>query len=464
MNRIVLCAALAAVLGTGLGAAHAESFTYHGTLQDAGKPADGPYDLRLTLYSSANGGAALSTPVQLFGVPVREGSFSTTADFGDLSSLGTQAWLEVAVKPAGSGEFAALASRSPVSPDVNSCPGAWSLDGNSGNPAPSYLGTADAQDVIIKAGGITVASLVASKTAVGMSGGPAYAASGLKSTALSWSYAALGVASLAGGYSGGTLFDGSFVWGDKPSSGHTINDSAPNQFIVQANGGVGINTAHAEGGTNPLNSTLTIGLPSMTTGSGLASIKLKGQDSGTTSVTLGGLASLLGTGYPVLAITSHNNDGTNYTNAVFSNKKARFNGSTAIGALSVGTDGTDGNGAYVTNGGTWTNASSRTFKDGFAAVNVEGVLNKLVAMPVQTWFYKQSHAEGVHMGPVAEDFATSFGLGNDDKHVGTVDESGVAFAAIQGLNKKLEKENAELRGKFDDLATRLARLESGKGE
>ena len=41
MNRLTLCAALAAALGMGMSAAHADTFTYHGTLQDSGQKADG---------------------------------------------------------------------------------------------------------------------------------------------------------------------------------------------------------------------------------------------------------------------------------------------------------------------------------------------------------------------------------------------------------------------------------------
>jgi hypothetical protein len=33
----------------------------------------------------------------------------------------------------------------------------------------------------------------------------------------------------------------------------------------------------------------------------------------------------------------------------------------------------------------------------------------------------------------------AFGVGPDDKHITTVDAGGVALAAIQGLNQKLEK-------------------------
>src|SRR6476620_4834276 len=122
-----------------------------------------------------------------------------------------------------------------------------------------------------------------------------------------------------------------------------------------------------------------------------------------------------------------------------------FNSAAAGEALAVGDGSHIGGGAYLSNGGVWTNAASKTFKDGFGSVDVGAVLEKLVAMPVQTWFYKQSHDEGRHIGPFAEDFATVFGYGNDDKHISTVDESGVAIAAIQGLNQKVESDNAALK-------------------
>jgi hypothetical protein len=50
-----------------------------------------------------------------------------------------------------------------------------------------------------------------------------------------------------------------------------------------------------------------------------------------------------------------------------------------------------------------------------------------------------------HIGPVAQDFYAAFGLnGGDDKHISTVDEGGVALAAIQGLNQKLNQKDAEI--------------------
>jgi regulator of replication initiation timing len=50
-------------------------------------------------------------------------------------------------------------------------------------------------------------------------------------------------------------------------------------------------------------------------------------------------------------------------------------------------------------------------------------------------------------------------IGPDDKHITTVDEGGVALAAIQGLNQKVESENAALRAENAQLKARLDKLE-----
>ncbi|MDP2274738.1 MAG: tail fiber domain-containing protein [Archangium sp.] len=124
----------------------------------------------------------------------------------------------------------------------------------------------------------------------------------------------------------------------------------------------------------------------------------------------------------------------------------------------VGTDTANGNGAYLTPGGVWTNASSRHFKHALQAVNTASVLEKVVSLKVSTWEYKDS-VEGRHMGPMAEDFSAAFALGKDAQRIATVDEGGVALAAIQGLNDKLERENAALHTALSKLERRLSKLE-----
>ena len=67
--------------------------------------------------------------------------------------------------------------------------------------------------------------------------------------------------------------------------------------------------------------------------------------------------------------------------------------------------------------------------------------------------------------PMAQDSDAAFGLGADEKSITTVDADGVALAAIQGLNQKveersrrLEAENAELRRELAEIKRLLAKL------
>lgn len=116
-----------------------------------------------------------------------------------------------------------------------------------------------------------------------------------------------------------------------------------------------------------------------------------------------------------------------------------------------------GGGAYCT-GTQWQNASDRNLKDQFTAIEPRAVLDKVAALPITQWKYK-SEPDGVkHLGPVAQDFHAAFGLGDNDKSIGTVDESGVALAAIQGLNQKLEEKNAALEKEVAELRTLVKTL------
>jgi regulator of replication initiation timing len=71
---------------------------------------------------------------------------------------------------------------------------------------------------------------------------------------------------------------------------------------------------------------------------------------------------------------------------------------------------------------------------------------------------------------MAQDFYAAFGLGGSDTTITTVDPDGVALAAIQGLNERMESENATLRAENAELKTRLEKLErlvnsrDGQGE
>ena len=113
-------------------------------------------------------------------------------------------------------------------------------------------------------------------------------------------------------------------------------------------------------------------------------------------------------------------------------------------------------GSATCNGTTWVNGSDRNSKEDFAAVNPRTVLEKVSALPITEWKYKVEADGTQHLGPMAQDFHAAFGLnGTDDKHIATVDEEGVALAAIQGLNQKLNDKDAEIQ----KLEERLEKLE-----
>lgn len=229
----VLAAALLAAMGAT--AAQAAAFNYHGNLTDGGQPANGRYDLKISVYGSEQGAVLLVPAVTLFGVEVKEGSFSAELNLDDAAQAG--GWVGVAVRPAGGGEFAALSGRSKVEPE-GTCPAAWLLAGNAG-AGGSFLGTTDAVDLVVHAGGLEAARFDASNQSVILSPFLFATAPGVNSTSVSLSNGAAGDFSFAGGYSGGTAFDGSFVWGDQVSASYT--DSVPNQFIVKADGGFILN-------------------------------------------------------------------------------------------------------------------------------------------------------------------------------------------------------------------------------
>ncbi|NNF33317.1 MAG: hypothetical protein HKN68_04375 [Saprospiraceae bacterium] len=111
--------------------------------------------------------------------------------------------------------------------------------------------------------------------------------------------------------------------------------------------------------------------------------------------------------------------------------------------LHIGTDGTNGNGAHVTTGGSWTNGSSRLFKKNVKGVNTKEILEKLATLNILEWEYKNSD-EGKHLGPIAEEFYEVFRLGRDEQYISTVDADGVALAAIKALHQDGIKKQTEI--------------------
>jgi hypothetical protein len=117
-------------------------------------------------------------------------------------------------------------------------------------------------------------------------------------------------------------------------------------------------------------------------------------------------------------------------------------------------------------GGSWTSVSDRHAKENFEPVDAQSVLAQVAVLPLSRWNYKSQDASIRHLGPMAQDFKAAFGLGETDTGITSVDADGVALAAIQGLNAKVDggtqqtkAELAELRAENAALKARLEKLE-----
>ena len=87
------------------------AFTYQGTLEDKGSPANGAYDFQFVLYDALSGGSHVGTTQVIDDLLVDNGYFTALLDFGDVFD-GTALWLEISVRPgASTGSYTMLSPR-----------------------------------------------------------------------------------------------------------------------------------------------------------------------------------------------------------------------------------------------------------------------------------------------------------------------------------------------------------------
>ncbi|MBK9655253.1 MAG: hypothetical protein IPO66_07185 [Rhodanobacteraceae bacterium] len=288
--------------------------------------------------------------------------------------------------------------------DTNSASGTFSFVGGGGsNAASGFEGIVTGGFANCAGGAVSWASGNRAKVRPGLDPGVGSACSGLT-------------------YPGFLGDQGTFIWSDTQDADFV--SSGANQFLVRADGGAMFNRNTL---VDPGFDDFVIGARSASSG-GDADTDLR-------LVTRNGRSVAMfvsdGSGSLILNLPS-----------------------LTAGSNRLQVNGDVGGTATLSHGGAWTNASSRTFKEGFAAIDPADVLERVLALGISRWSYIGS-GEGEHVGPMAEDFHAAFGLGHSEKQIATVDADGVALAAIQGLNAKLEAENAALR-------ERLAALERAR--
>jgi len=279
-------------------------------------------------------------------------------------------------------------------------------------------------------------------------------ASGIESTVPGGAYnRAEGSKSFAAGHRAYALHNGSFVWSHFGSdSQDSLETTGPNQFLIRAEGGVGI-------GTNSPRARLTVSGPDSRSHGPI--LHFLGESSDQVESGRIRFAEGIGTSNYRGAFIRYDGNGNKFHLGVHNASDSLVandidvitirRDSSYVGImtnnphhfLEVGTNGSNGNKAYVTNGGTWTSTSSREVKEQFRFVDTSDILERVAALPILRWQYKMSD-EGDHLGPMAEDFKSAFDLGDTDKAISMVDADGVALAAIQGLYELVKEQQREI--------------------
>ena len=103
--------------------------------------------------------------------------------------------------------------------------------------------------------------------------------------------------------------------------------------------------------------------------------------------------------------------------------------------------------------GLLTEESDVNAKTAITDIDLDEILELVTALPVTKWEYKDARGEA-HIGPMAQDFYSSFGLGKSNTSIATLDTAGVALVAIKALANKnaiLENEIKQLHQQNREL-------------
>ncbi|MBK7146025.1 MAG: tail fiber domain-containing protein [Xanthomonadales bacterium] len=551
------------------GSIHAAEFVYLGQIDDRGTPANGRYDLRIAAFGDEKSAAELMAPITFGAIEVKDGRFELRFDAALASARET--WLEVAVRDAGAGDFATIPGRSKAirAPLIGAC---WSSTGDAGTTGSNFLGTTDAQPLVLRTanvqslriepsaqtfGGSPITANVISGSSVNgvtagvrgatiagggiptgdsdpamifedpnrvtdsygaigggwgnrtgnddgdplshvadtVAGGVANVASGsttsvgggLRNTASGWygtvaggvtntasgtsSSVAGGDGNCAGGdysFAGGRYAKarpgsdsgpdgygcagiprsgdangdaGTFVWG--AGTGADFISTGDNQFLVRAQGGMALNAP-------PPHGDIELTITADADGADYANLWLKPRAASNRGILL----------------TAGDGSGANDAGFYIDH----YNGSTMSRRVELANNGTvtvrsnitgSASGVAMAAGaGSWSSLSDRSVKTAIRPIDARAVLDRVLALPVTSWSYAAQDASIRHIGPMAQDFRAQFAIGENDTTISSVDADGVALAAIQGLNAKLETENAAKDAQITSLRARLQALES----
>ena len=112
---VIMVSLLAFLAGNIVAAPIGTAFTYQGKLKSGTDAATGLYDFSFALFDAASSGTQKGPTVNTNGLPVTNGLFTATLDFGNVFDT-TARWLAVWVKTNGAATYTPLTPRQPLTP------------------------------------------------------------------------------------------------------------------------------------------------------------------------------------------------------------------------------------------------------------------------------------------------------------------------------------------------------------
>jgi hypothetical protein len=346
----------------------------------------------------------------------------------------------------------------------------WQIHGNSNTVAGThFVGTVDNQPLELKVNDERALRLEPATNGPNVIGG--FAANAVASGVFA--------ATISGG--GGTIFDGTASPNQIAAHAGTISGGAGNTIAVNANGatigGGWWNTISSPGATigGGYGNVIHPEADASFIGSGMSNSIAFDQDysvicGGQNNTILGGVegrennCTIAGGRFNVAAgwcsfaagnraQALHNNtfvwaDSTDADFASTADNQVSFR--CAGGArFASGEAGANQTVAWTPGSGSWSFSSDRSLKERFKPVDSREVLEKVSRLPIGEWNYIGYPQR--HIGPMAQDFHAQFPLNDSDTTLNSADLHGVALAAVQGLNQKLEEKNAALQLEVAEL-------------
>lgn len=418
------------------------SFTYQGQLHDGGTNANGAYTMIFALYDSASGGSQISSSTN--SPTLANGLFTVNLDFGANAFNGNARWLDITVTSGGTTQT--------LSPRVQMLPSPYAIYSASAANLANGTWSATAGNF---QGYSNVFGITANNSLVlGLSTNGVLVNGNLQANGFS-----IGNNESIGSDGNG----GIELNAGNNNANLTINNLTLNGNTVQFPSRSGANIAVSTNGDFTFDGNVQItSLGNITLPVPGGSVAISANNQG---INVNGISLSAANGI-ILPTSDRNRSITTTTSGIVLDGVTvsqntgivlpNNNGNRIISAFSQGVNVNSA--IYAT---AFNNSSDRNLKEKFTPVNSAEVLDRVVNLPITSWNFKQD-ANTRHIGPMAQDFYTAFNVGTDDKHIATVDEDGVALAAIQGLNRKLDEKGAELqklKSQNESLEKRLADLE-----